>query len=352
MRTILLIEDNPEMRENTSEILELAGYKVIAAENGKKGVDLALKHLPDMVICDVMMPVLDGYGVLHILAKNPKTASIPFIYLTAKAEKEDFRKGMNLGADDYITKPFSDSELLDAISMRFAKSDALKKEFERTEEGLNEFMSRAESFDALIKLTGDRKCKPYKKKELIFSEGSYPAGIYFVNKGKVKTFKVNEDGKEYITGLYKEGDFIGYTAVLEDSNFTESAAALEDAEVCQIQRQDFLTLLYSNREVANKFIKLLSDNLIEMEERLLSLAYNSVRKRVAEALLMLRERYKQGGSDDFSIHISREDLSNIVGTATESLIRTLSDFKDEGMIELKAGQVKILDHRKLEHMKF
>jgi CRP-like cAMP-binding protein len=352
MKTILLIEDNTEMRENTSEILELAGYNVIAAENGKFGVDQAVKHLPDLVVCDVMMPELDGYGVLHILSKNPKTAGIPFIFLTAKAEKEDFRKGMNLGADDYITKPFNDVELLDAIETRFRKTELLKKEFSRNIEGLNEFINKVESFDALIKLTGDRKCKLYKKKEIIFSEGNHPGGVFFINKGKVKTFKSNEDGKEYITGLFKEGDFIGYTAILEDSNFTESAAALEEAEVCLIQRQDFLALLYSNREVANKFIKLLSDNLVEKEDRLLSLAYNSVRKRVAEALLMLRERYKEQNKDEFSIHISREDLSNIVGTATESLIRTLSDFKDEGLIELKAGQVRIVDPRKLEHMKF
>ncbi len=352
MKTILLIEDNLEMRENTSEILELAGYKVEAAENGKIGVDHALKHSIDLIICDVMMPELDGYGVLHILTKNSKTAGIPFVFLTAKAEKEDFRKGMNLGADDYITKPFSDVELLDAIEMRFKKTDLLKKDFSKDIDGLNEFMNKVESFDALIKLTGDRKCKSYKKKELIFSEGSHPAGVYFVNKGKVKTFKSNEDGKEYITGLYKEGDFIGYTAILEDSNFTESSSALEDAEICLIQRQDFLSLVYSNREVANKFIKLLSDDLIEKEERLLSLAYNSVRKRVAEALLMLRNRYTESNKEDFSIHISREDLSNIVGTATESLIRTLSDFKEEGLIELKAGQVKIIDSRKLEHMKF
>ncbi len=352
MKNILLIEDNPEMRENTSEILELAGYKVSSAENGKIGVDLAIKQSPDLVICDVMMPELDGYGVLHILSKNPKTSGIPFIFLTAKAEKDDFRKGMNLGADDYITKPFSDVELLDAIETRFRKTELLKKEFTRDLEGLSDFMNRAESFDALIKLTGDRKCKMYKKKENIFSEGNHPGGVFFINKGKVKTFKSNEDGKEYITGLYKDGDFIGYTAVLEDSNFTESATALEEAEVCMIQRNDFLTLLYSNREVSNKFIKLLSNDLIEKEERLLSLAYNSVRKRVAEALLMLRARYMESNKDDFSIHISREDLSNIVGTATESLIRTLSDFKDEGLIELKAGQVRILDPRKLEHMKF
>lgn len=168
----------------------------------------------------------------------------------------------------------------------------------------------------------------------------------------MKTFKSNEDGKEYITGLYKAGDFIGYTAVLEDSKFTESASILEDAEICVIQRQDFLNPLVFKQKVSNKFIKLLTDDLIEKEERLLSLAYNSVRKRVAEALLMLRNRYKENNNEDFSIHISREDLSNIVGTATESLIRTLSDLKDEGLIELKAGQVKIIDVRKLEHMKF
>lgn len=121
MKTILFIEDNFEMRENTTEILELAGYKVESAENGKVGVDLALKHLPDLIICDVMMPELDGYGVLHILSKNSKTAGIPFIFLTAKSEKEDFRKGMNLGADDYITKPFDDVELMDAIETRFKK---------------------------------------------------------------------------------------------------------------------------------------------------------------------------------------------------------------------------------------
>ena len=352
MKTILLIEDNLEMRENTTEILELAGYKVISAENGKVGVDLAVRHNPDLIICDVMMPELDGYGVLHILSKNSKTSGIPFVFLTAKAEKDDFRKGMNLGADDYITKPFNDVELLDAIETRFRKTELLKKEVARNIDGINEFINKAESFDTLIKLTGDRKCKIYKKKEVIFSEDSHPGGVYFINKGKVKTFKTNEDGKEYITGLYKEGDFIGYLAVLEDDNFTESATALEESEVCLIQRQDFLTLLYSNREVSNKFIKLLTDNLVEKEERLLSLAYNSVRKRVAEALLMLRSRYKEENKDDFSIHISREDLSNIVGTATESLIRTLSDFKEEGMIELKAGQVKILDARRLEHMKF
>jgi CRP-like cAMP-binding protein len=136
--------------------------------------------------------------------------------------------------------------------------------------------------------------------------------------------------------------------MLEGGDYNESAAALEDSEIYQIQKNDFVTLIYSNREVANRFIKMLSNNLIEKEERLLSLAYNSVRRRVAEALLMLQQRHQNNPS----IHISREDLSNIVGTATESLIRTLSDFKEEGLVELKAGQVRVLDSRRLEHMKF
>lgn len=348
MKTILLIEDNREMRENTTEILELDGYKVVSSENGKLGIDAALRCIPDLIICDVMMPELDGYGVLHVLAKNPKTASIPFIFLTAKAEKEDFRKGMSLGADDYITKPFSDSELLNAIETRLRKSEALRKEYERSVDGLNEFFNIAESLDELIKLTGDRKAKLYHKKEIIFQEGNLPNAIYFIGKGRVKTFKTNEDGKEFITGIHEAGDFIGYLPMLEGGDFNESAAALDDSEIYSIQKNDFVSLIYSNREVANRFIKILTNNLIEKEERMLSLAYNSVRRRVAEALLMLHNKHKENPN----IQISREDLSNIVGTATESLIRTLSDFKEEGLVELKAGQVRVLDARRLDHMKF
>ena len=106
-KKILVIEDNPHMRENISEILELADYQVFSAENGKVGVEMAQKFIPDIIICDIMMPELNGYGVLHLLGKKDSTSRIPFIFLTAKTDRDDLRKGMNLGADDYITKPFS-----------------------------------------------------------------------------------------------------------------------------------------------------------------------------------------------------------------------------------------------------
>src|SRR4051812_9742351 len=130
MKTILIIEDNPEIRENTSEILGLAGYEVQTAENGRKGVDLALSKRFDLVICDIMMPELDGYGVLHILSKKPDRADVPFIFLTAKTEKADVRKGMELGADDYLTKPFDDSELLNAVETRLKKHEMRTRDYQ------------------------------------------------------------------------------------------------------------------------------------------------------------------------------------------------------------------------------
>ena len=111
MKKILVIEDNAEVRENLEEILELSGYEVLTAEDGKLGVEIALKEMPDLVLCDVMMPRLDGFGVLNILSKKSSTADIPFVFLTAKTEKSDFRRGMNLGADDYLPKPCNPREL-------------------------------------------------------------------------------------------------------------------------------------------------------------------------------------------------------------------------------------------------
>lgn len=127
MITILIIEDNQDVRENTADILELKGYNVVTAENGKIGVKTAKKTMPNAILCDIMMPELDGFGVLEALVKNPETSSIPFIFLTAKAEKIDMRKGMNLGADDYLTKPFTEKELLEAIESRLKKYDFLKR---------------------------------------------------------------------------------------------------------------------------------------------------------------------------------------------------------------------------------
>jgi len=351
MKKILLIEDNIDVRENTAEILSLANYKVITAKNGKEGVELAIKEKPDLIICDIMMPVLDGHGALHLLSKNEETASIPFIFLTAKAERSDFRKGMEMGADDYLTKPFDDVELMNAIESRLKKNEILKKEFSKNIQGINDFMNQAKGIDSLKKLSEEQDVRTYKKKEDIYKEGAYPKGIYFINKGKVKTYQTNELGKELITELFKEGEFFGYLSLLQDAKYNSSATALEDSEIYMIPKEDFFSLIYKNAEVSRKFIEILSNSVSENEKQLVKLAYNSVRKRVAEALVKLSDKYKKEDDQTFSMNVSREDLANLVGTATETVIRTLSDFKEDKFIEVAGGKITILNYDRLANMK-
>ncbi|MCS6972867.1 MAG: response regulator [Cyclobacteriaceae bacterium] len=345
MKKILLIEDNPEVRENTSEILSLANYQVITAENGKAGVELALQEKPDLIICDIMMPELDGYGVLHILSKKPETASIPFIFLTAKTEKSDIRKGMTLGADDYLTKPFDDTDLLNAVESRLNRVALFKKNYDASTEGLNQLIDDARQVLRLNDLCKDRKVRQFKKKATIFMEGETPNAIFFLQKGNVKTFRTNADGKEFITDLYAAGDFFGYEPILENNTYTESAVALEDSEVIIIPRHDFLTLLHGHPELTRSFVSLLCKKVTEKEAQLLALAYNSVRQRTAEALLKVSHI-----KESKELSLSRDDLAKMVGTASESVIRVLSDFRDEGIVEIDGSKIKILHPGKLEQV--
>jgi len=350
MKKILLIEDNVDVRDNTAEILELSGYKVITAVNGKAGVEKAMEQKPDLVICDIMMPVLDGYGVLHAIHKNEELKNTPFIFLTAKAERLDMRKGMELGADDYITKPFTGAELLNAVDIRLTKHELLKKELAPGLKGLNYLLESGSGQKALHTFTGDRNINKFKKKQTIYTEGNHPNRLYYVVSGKVKVYKTNEDGKELVTELFGPGDFMGHIALLEGTVYMDTAEAMEETEVAVIPKEDFDELLNNNAEVARKFIRLLAKNVTEKENQLLGLAYNSLRKKVAESLLLLQRKYNQQHEDKFVIDISRESLATIAGTATESLIRTLGDFRNEKLIDLREGHIVFLNLKKLENM--
>jgi CRP-like cAMP-binding protein len=349
MKKILLIEDNATIRENAAEILELANYKVVTAENGKLGIETALAELPDLIVCDIMMPVLDGYGVLHTMHKNESLKNIPFIFLTAKTERSDLRRGMEMGADDYITKPFSGTELLNAIEGRLKKAELLKDEILSGIDGFNKLLAVSGSKDALETLTTDRDINKYRKKQTIYNEGNRAARMFYIVKGKVKTYKTNEDGKELVVGLYSEGDFLGYLALLEGGSFKETAEAIEDSELAVIPKEDFDELMNNNPMVSHRFIQLLAKNVTDMENQLLGLAYNSLRKKVADALMNLQKKF-QKGNEPFAINISRENLASIAGTATESLIRTLGDFRTEKLIDIKDGNIIVLNEKKLENL--
>ena len=341
--SILLIEDNDDMRENIAEILELANYKVFTAPNGKEGVKTAKNIIPDLIISDIMMPVMDGYEVLYLLGKDDKTKKIPFIFLTAKAEQTDFRMGMNLGADDYLTKPRQEMELLNVVETRIKRSETLQKDFTKDKNGLVKFIDATRGIQELTLHAKSNKPKVYKKKEVIFHEDDAAYFLYFLEKGKIRTFKKNEFDKEFTTGLFKPGDFIGYMSLIKDSNYADTAVAMEETTVYRIQKEDFNQLMFQNQEIAHAFIKILSGNIIDKEEELLNLAYNSVRKRLADSLLLLYNKYREEEDDQFSIAIQREELASLVGTSPESAIRVLSAFKEEGLIQVKGSRITIIN---------
>ena len=347
MNAILVIEDNDEIRENTAAILELSAYKTFTAENGKKGVEIALRENPDLIVCDITMPVLDGYGVLHLLNKNNK--QIPFIFLSAKAERSDLRKGMELGADDYITKPFEESELLSAIETRLRKKNVITQEYQHNAAGIRSFMHDVKTSGLVDHLKDQYDIIVFRKKQNLYEENKRPKCVFYMVSGKVKIVKHNDEGKEYIEGFFADGDFIGYLPVIEDRNYADTAVVMEDAEILLLPKKDFLELLHAQPAVAQKFISLLTSNIRDHQERLLHLAYSSLRKRVAKGLLDIDAKFNKDNTSG-KIGISRDDIAHYVGTATESLIRTLSDFKQEKLISIVDGKISILKSEKLQNL--
>jgi len=344
MKRILIIEDNTDVRENLAEILTLSGYTVETASNGKIGVEMALLNPPDLILCDIMMPELDGYGVLHIVSRNAKTADVPFVFLTAKAEKEDFRRGMSLGADDYITKPFDDTALLQTIEARLQKSERLRAASAKSGGSLEHFIDEARAMEAIKHLSENREVRHYRKKDIIFREGEHPRWLYYVESGMVKIFKTSDDGRELIMKVAQAGDFLGFLAMFKEDAYPESAAALEDCSIKLVPKSDFAALVFGNRDVNARFIKMLANHVAEREQQLIELAYNSVRKRVASNLVHLHEQTQE------PLHLLREDLAALAGTAKETLIRTLTDFKNEGLIEINDGQIVVLKPERLKGM--
>ena len=346
MKTILLIEDNPDILANTGEILEMAGYTVLLAENGQVGVKTALATKPDLVVCDIMMPVLDGYGVLQIFNQNAQLAGVPFIFLTAKTDRTDQRRGMELGADDYLTKPFNKTELLSAIAGRLSRFQHLKPEYDlQAAGGLGGFLDDVRTVGGLESLSADRKVYQIRRKQDIYLEGDEPTRVYFVQAGRVKTVKATAGGKELITGLYGPGEFFGYLPLLERTPHADSAVALEESELLYIPQDDFTQLLERNLEVSQQFVRLLAGRVSERESQLLAMAYSSIRRRVADTLLQLHEQGE--ASVDTRIYLLRDDMAAMVGTAPESLSRTLNEFKQDGLIELNAKSIRVLAPEKL-----
>ncbi len=347
MKHILLIEDDTALRENTAELLELAGYEVAIASNGRIGIEKAKALLPQLVICDIMMPEVDGYGVLQALSEDETTRFIPFIFLSAKAEHKEIRKGMDMGADDYLTKPFEEEELMSAVESRLAKGQLLSQIHApdasiEDEEHLHNLNELKNFFD------DNGMTMEFKKGECIYEEGNHSNDVFLILKGIVKTHKMEESGKELITALYKPDDFLGFTSFEDHIPYQESATAVEDVALAAISKKKLRDVLGKSQEVTLQLVNVLTENLSEVKQQLLQMAYSSVRKKTAQTILQFAEIMNKKPED--SLRISRYDLANVAGIATESLIRTLSGFKKEGLVEIEGRNIRILDLKALQHM--
>ncbi|MEO8663976.1 MAG: Crp/Fnr family transcriptional regulator [Ignavibacteria bacterium] len=197
----------------------------------------------------------------------------------------------------------------------------------------------------LTDLSIQKHCNYFEKGETIFNEGNLPHGLYCINNGRIKIFQSGSDGKEQIIRLVKDGDIMGYRALISGEGYSASAVAIEDSKVCLIPKNVFFELLTSNSDITTKVMKLLAHELKEAEDKITELAQKPVIERLAEALLMLKEYYGYEKDDNsLNITVTREEIANIIGTATETTIRLLSDLRKQGIIELDGKKIKILDN--------
>ncbi len=336
---ILIIEDNRDVRENLREILMLSGYETSTAATGTLGVEAAIQFIPDLILCDVMMPELDGYGVLRILSKNQITSSIPFIFLTAKTEMSDLRKGMTLGADDYITKPFDDVALLDTIEIRLQKKK-VPPQHDAATPPLN-ILTGEQVLPMIPKEFREGEPRQVSKKDLLYTEGQPCRYVYIITSGRAIATKANDYSKEVIPRIYQHPDIIGITSVLTGSTYTETIRAFEDLEVILVKQEEFLQSLFNDKSLLYYFLKKVADDLVRADEKLLIQAYSPVRVRLAHVLIELYRSYEQDGKA--IIPVPREDLAFMAGTAKETIIRSLSELKDEGLVTI-AGTDIIIDN--------
>ncbi len=204
------------------------------------------------------------------------------------------------------------------------------------------------AMDELALFNESKSCMSFKKGQIIFNEGGHPLGIYCVNEGKVKISHSGQDGKDQIVHLAKEGDVLGYRALLSSEKYNATAIALDDTKVCYVPRDTFFQVLKTSHGLSLEIIKLLATELRRAVNTITDLAQKPVRERTAEALLFLKETY--GFEEDgatINVVLSREDIANLVGTATETAIRLLSEFKNDKIVEFIGKKIKILDMNKL-----
>lgn len=338
---ILIIEDNAEMRENIGEILNLAGYDTVLAVDGLDGVQKARQFNPDLILCDIMMPNLDGFGVLKIKNQDEILRNIPLIFLTAKAEKEDFRKGMNLGAEDYLMKPFEDSDLLQVIESKLLKYSRLGSTIQ------NKRLSSLIRFDEFKKLEIVQELiqsvpsKEYGKKSKLWTYEESVHSIHWLEEGMIKETMDTVGFKTIILNFINNHNFVD-AHYLFQPKYHSQCETIEPSLVKMLPKQKLEEIIIKENLLPS-LLSFTSRQYYETAKRLSVNSFGNVREKIAYHLIILEKSFNH-----HMIQLSREDLAAFCGMAKETLIRTLSEFKEEKLIEIDSKGISIKNNKKLE----
>ncbi len=339
--SVLLIEPDRKTADSVREILELSGYQVVTEHAGLAGKARALLPDTSLVLCSAQLPDIDPYAILDAIRLSPPRRHIPFLLLIDKAYKVAFRKGMDLGADDFITKPCDAVELIDVVALRLAKAARIAEKMALTDAPE---LNPQKGKDVLLQALSQQTLEFFQPRDYLYREGQTPRHLYHIEDGQVKVFRTNEIGKDFVIRVHGPGSIFGHQALIEGKAHRVNAVAIEPSQIRLLPQDAFLRLLAEDADLYRYLIGRLADDMCHYEGKMLSIAYDSVRKRIATALL---ELYHREGIPDPTIALLREDLSNMVGTAKESVSRTLSEFKSEQLIDLDSGTITILHEDKL-----
>ncbi|MFW6222627.1 MAG: response regulator, partial [Bacteroidota bacterium] len=228
-KKILVIEDDAVLKDNTAELLKLSGYDVITAADGRQGMALINNDRPDLVLCDIFMNGSGGYSVLQAKNQNTETAGIPLIFMTGKTDQAELRKGMELGADDFLFKPFQDIELLRAIETRINMREHLISKY--LQDGTGKIVPLPELIQDILQ---EAVSIELKRGELLYRQDGASVAVYYIIKGSIKVYRISDQGKSYITDLASEGDIVGYKAAIENREYRQFAESMTPALVKRI----------------------------------------------------------------------------------------------------------------------
>lgn len=326
MKRALLIESDAGERKRIKEILELGGYKVESAKQGTEGLRKAEIIKPDIIICRISLKGGDGFSILYSIRQDINLAEIPFIMIADTRERSDRRRAMEMGSDDFIIHPFSEPELLKSIENQIERYNLLKNKFSSKDD--REIKQRYHEEPWVRVLIQNRKIQHYKEGDQIYRNGNNPAYVYYILEGQVKLFNLNEKGKELITEIVVSGEFFGYEPVMANCEYTQNSMALANSKILRISADEFQSILQGDSSLANGLLKVISSGVLEKEKDMLSLAYASVKDRIALRLVYLSKKF-----DSNKIQISRKDLASLSGTSMETAVRILSEYKKLGFID-------------------